>query len=47
MELTLFIIIALREAIYQITLAFKDYNEVFQIDGKYRKKWERFLTLQE
>lgn len=42
-----FVIIALREAIYQITIAFKDYNEVFQIDGKYRKKWERFLTLQE
>ncbi|CAO3610636.1 unnamed protein product [Mucor hiemalis] len=41
------VIMALREAIYQITIAFKDYNEVFQIDGKYRKKWERFLTLQE
>ncbi|CEP17680.1 hypothetical protein [Parasitella parasitica] len=41
------VVLALREAIYQIRLSFNDFLNEFQIDGKYAKKWERFLAYQE
>lgn len=39
--------LALREAIYQIRIAFGEYLDAFQIDRKYSSKWERFLSYQE
>jgi hypothetical protein len=39
--------IALREAIYQITTAFNEFAEGFQVDDKYKQKWSKFLNYQE
>ncbi|GAN06188.1 hypothetical protein MAM1_0114d05668 [Mucor ambiguus] len=41
------VVLALREAIYQIRVAFDDYIRAIQIDRKYSAKWERFLSYQE
>ncbi|EPB89944.1 hypothetical protein HMPREF1544_03193 [Mucor circinelloides 1006PhL] len=41
------VMLALREAIYQIRISFDEYLGAFQIDRKYSTKWERFLNYQE
>ncbi|KAI7888681.1 nucleoporin protein Ndc1-Nup [Mucor mucedo] len=41
------VMMALREAIYQIKEAFGNYTDGFQVDGKYSKKWQGFLNYQE
>ncbi|KAK4512544.1 uncharacterized protein ATC70_003247 [Mucor velutinosus] len=41
------VVLALREAIYQIRVAFDEYTRAIQIDRKYGVKWERFLSYQE
>ncbi|KAI8639455.1 nucleoporin protein Ndc1-Nup [Parasitella parasitica] len=41
------VVLALREAIYQIRLSFNDFLSEFRIDGRCAKKWERFLANQE
>lgn len=41
------VVLALREAIYQIRVSFDEYLSAFQIDRKYSAKWERFLSYQE
>ncbi|KAL9546181.1 hypothetical protein MBANPS3_006792 [Mucor bainieri] len=41
------VVLALREAIYQIRIQFSDYVRAIQVDRKYSAKWERFLEHQE
>ncbi|KAI8094596.1 nucleoporin protein Ndc1-Nup [Thamnidium elegans] len=41
------VILALKEAIYQITTTFSSYTENFKIDNKHANKWNSFLNFQE
>ncbi|KAI7884539.1 hypothetical protein K492DRAFT_183185 [Lichtheimia hyalospora FSU 10163] len=42
-----FILLALREAIYQIVTEFKDYLDHIRVSNKYLDKWQRFVEFKE
>ncbi|KAI8049991.1 nucleoporin protein Ndc1-Nup [Thamnidium elegans] len=41
------VILALKEAIYQVTTTFNKYTDNFKVDSKYDHKWQDFLNFQE
>ncbi|KAJ8655807.1 hypothetical protein O0I10_008471 [Lichtheimia ornata] len=42
-----FILLALREAIYQIVTEFRDYLDHIRVSNKYLEKWQRFVEFKE